>query len=134
MGLSDAALQVVQACVPDRSLMSAACDSVSFSDTFRAGRKADGGTTILVTRETAPESEPGAPGQPDAGRSEADRQDDSRSGPDRQDDGGSEADGQNDGRSAAGRRGSGRPPSGRNPLAGSGPRPRTAAAPLNRPP
>jgi enediyne polyketide synthase len=63
IGLSDAALQVVQACVPHRRLTFAACDSVSFSDTRRANPIADGGAMILVTRETALRSQPSASGR-----------------------------------------------------------------------
>jgi enediyne polyketide synthase len=123
IGLSDAVLQVVQACVPHRRLMFAACDSVSFSDSFRAGRMADGGATILVTRETTSGSEPSAPGRMDASQPAIGRTDTDRPDADRQD----------DGRSGASRRGSGRRRGDRKGLAGSLSGPRTAAGQLNGP-
>ena len=53
-GLSDATLQVVQACVPHRRLSLAGCDGIWFS-----GRAAEGTVTILVTHD-----EPAETGQP----------------------------------------------------------------------
>ena len=50
-GLSDATLQLVQACVPDRRLILAGCDGVWFS-----GRAAEGRVTILVTQDKRAET------------------------------------------------------------------------------
>jgi hypothetical protein len=141
IGLGDAALQVVQACVPHRKLMFAACDSVSFSDTSRAGPMADGSATILVVRQPAHGSEPGAQakqdvGGPDVGRPDAlgpdalgpeDRGPDA-AGPDA---GRPDADHEDDGRSGAGR--SVRPLGGGKPRAESLSMPRTGAGQLNGP-
>jgi hypothetical protein len=133
IGLSDAALQVVQACVPHRRLMFAGCDSVSFSDIFGAGRIADGGATILVTQETATGSEPDVSGRPADGRQDDGREDDGRQDDGRQDDGRQDDGRQDDGRAGSGRRGSGRARAGRNRLAGSLPRLRTRASQLDGP-
>ncbi|HUZ51589.1 MAG TPA: beta-ketoacyl synthase N-terminal-like domain-containing protein [Streptosporangiaceae bacterium] len=50
-GLSDATLQLVQACVPHRRLILAGCESVWFS-----GRAAEGRVTILVTQDEPAET------------------------------------------------------------------------------
>jgi enediyne polyketide synthase len=50
-GLSDATLQVVQACDPHRRLILAGCDSVWFS-----GRAAEGRVTILVAQDEPAET------------------------------------------------------------------------------
>ncbi|HEX9514831.1 MAG TPA: SDR family NAD(P)-dependent oxidoreductase [Streptosporangiaceae bacterium] len=138
IGLSDAALQVVQACVPHRRLMFAGCDSVSFSDIFGASRIADGGATILVNQETATGSEPDVPGQPDAGRpgdgrEDDGRQDDGREDDGRRDDGRAGSGRRGSGLAGSGRRGSGRARAGRNRLAGSLPTLRTGASQLDGP-
>ena len=49
--LADAALQVVQACMPGRRMLVAGCDSVWFSDAFCTGQIADGQVTIAVGQE-----------------------------------------------------------------------------------
>ncbi len=51
-GLTDATLQLVQACVPHRRLSLASCDSVWFS-----GRAAQGRVTILVTQDEPAQAE-----------------------------------------------------------------------------
>ena len=54
-GLSDATLQLVQACVPHRRLSLAGCDGVWFS-----GRAAEGRVTILVTQDQPAQTEQAA--------------------------------------------------------------------------
>jgi 3-oxoacyl-(acyl-carrier-protein) synthase len=54
--LSDAGLQVVQACLQDRRMLFAGCDTVWFSDQFGAGKVASGPVTIEVSQEPAGEA------------------------------------------------------------------------------
>jgi hypothetical protein len=49
--VSDAALQVVQACLPGRRMLFSGCDSVWFSDAFCEGQIADGPVTITAGQD-----------------------------------------------------------------------------------
>jgi enediyne polyketide synthase len=51
--LADAALQVVQACMPGRRMLVAGCDAVWFSEAFCAGAIADGVVTIDVGQDAS---------------------------------------------------------------------------------
>ena len=64
--LADAALQVVQACMPGRRMLVAGCDSVWFSDAFCTGQIADGQVTIAVGQEEAAGAEATAGSHGDA--------------------------------------------------------------------
>jgi hypothetical protein len=56
--LSDAALQVVQACVPDRRMLFTSCDSVWFTDAFCAGQIAAGPVTFLAGQDAIADAGP----------------------------------------------------------------------------
>jgi hypothetical protein len=69
-GLADAALQVVQTCMPGRRMLVAGCESVWFSEAFCAGQIADGQVTIIAAQDPASGADasatvPGGAGEPD---------------------------------------------------------------------